>query len=305
MPFGVNLVQWQDSGEVARRAYVSAGAFVEGLQPTVLWIGPGLVALGLAGLAVRSAQLARCWQFKHADLLIGLAILLVLGYVNKSAGWFPKYQVVLVPLLACLGAPLLAHGWCLRPRLTLAVALPAAVASAVVCQRLVRDDWALQRTYAIDATAATWLCAIVGVNVVLALRWRGVGLASLLGIAVGWSVATSLVQLQAPYSTTYWYGTSGTVEAAQWLDTNLQPAETYVAAKEVALRAANSRYVDQDNLVYLLGTGDNFDGTWAGVPIRTLLVWDREPYVHDLFRSRLSGYAEIGRFGDYVVYASR
>ena len=34
MPFGVNLVQWQDSADVARRAYASPGAFVEGLQPT-------------------------------------------------------------------------------------------------------------------------------------------------------------------------------------------------------------------------------------------------------------------------------
>src|SRR5207245_2057865 len=45
MPFGVNLAQWQDSAEVARRAYTSPGAFIEGLQPSVIWIGPGLVSL--------------------------------------------------------------------------------------------------------------------------------------------------------------------------------------------------------------------------------------------------------------------
>ena len=86
MPFGVNLVQWQDSADVARRAYASPGAFVDGLQPTVMWLGPGLVALGLIGVAVRSAQLARGWRIRKVDLLIGFAVVLVLGYVNKSAG---------------------------------------------------------------------------------------------------------------------------------------------------------------------------------------------------------------------------
>jgi len=91
MPFSVNLVEAQDSAEVARRAYTSLGAFVEGVQPSTLWLGPGLVALGLLGVAVRGGQLAACWRVRQADVLIGVLAVLVLGYVNKSAGWFLKY----------------------------------------------------------------------------------------------------------------------------------------------------------------------------------------------------------------------
>src|SRR5207302_2867191 len=78
MPFGVNLVQWQDSADVARQAYTSPGAFVEGLQPISVWLGPGVVTVGLIGTALRAGQLARRWQMRGTDLLIGFAIILVL-----------------------------------------------------------------------------------------------------------------------------------------------------------------------------------------------------------------------------------
>ncbi len=307
MPFAVNLVQWQDSSDVARRAYASMGAFVEGLQPTVLWIGPGLVALGLAGIAVRAAQFyqARGSRILKVDVLIGMLVLLVLGYVNKNAGWFPKYQVTLVPLLACLGTPLVAHAWCLRPRLTIGVAAAVAAVATVVASRLVRDDWALQRTYAIDWSAAAWLVLAVALAMLVGFLWRAAGAgaaAALVGLAAGWALVTATYQSAAPYATTYWYGTTGTREAAAWLDQNISLDERYVAAKEVAIRARNQHYVDQDNLVYFLSTGRGFDGTWAGQPIGTILVWQREPYVADLFAQRLPGYREVARIGDYAVY---
>ncbi|HET6319999.1 MAG TPA: glycosyltransferase family 39 protein [Chloroflexota bacterium] len=305
MPFGVNLVQWQDSSDVARRAFASIGAFVEGLQPTVLWIGPGVVALGLAGIALRAAQLVRGWRILKVDVLIGLLIVLVLGYVNKNAGWLPKYQVALVPLLACLGAPIVAHAWCLRPRLAIGVAAAIASVAAVVTARLVRDDWALQRTYAVEWSAAAWLLLAVAVPMLVGFRWRAAGVgatAALAGLATGWALVTAMYQSAAPYSTTYWYGTTGTGESAAWLDQNIGPDDTFVAAKEVAIRARNQRYVDQDNLIYFLSTGRGFDGIWAGQPVGTILVWQREPYVADLLAQRLPGYREVARIGDYAVY---
>ena len=111
MPFGVNLVQWQDSADVARRAYASPGAFVDGLQPTVLWLGPGLVALGLIGhrRARRRNSRAggRCATPTCSIGVAGRASSWVMS--TRAAGWFPKYQVALAPLLACLAAPLIAH----------------------------------------------------------------------------------------------------------------------------------------------------------------------------------------------------
>ncbi len=307
MPFGVNAVQWQDSADVARRAYTSPGAFVEGLQPTVLWLGPGLTSLGLAGIAIRCGQLAQQWEFKKADVLTGVLVLFVLGYVYKSAGWFPKYQVALVPLLACLGAPLVALAWCQRRGLTAAVAAIGAISGAIVEARLVRDDGLLQRTWAMSAEAAPWLFGIVALVALVAAPWRFSGpaaAAGLAGLAIGWMTATNLMQAAAPYSTTYWYGTTGTAEAAAWLDAHLSPLDTYVGAKEVAVRSRNQRYVDQDNLVYAFGAGRMFDGTWQTEPVRAVLAWQREPYVADLLGRGVTAanYVESARFGDYVVY---
>ena len=307
MPFGVNLVQWQDSAEVARRAYTSPGAFIEGLQPSTLWLGPGLVVLGLMGVAVRGGQLVGCWQVRHADLLIGVLATLVLGYVNKSAGWFPKYQVALAPLLACLAAPIIARLWFERPRLASGVACLCVLGAAAITLSSVRDDWALQRTWAIEPTSGAWLLGLVVAGALVGLPWRATAsaaCAAFVGLAVGWSLGTDLYQQNATYSTDYWYGTSGTLEAAVWVDTHLAPEQTYVAAKEVAIRSRDLRYVDQDNIVYFLSAGRGFNGTWAGEPLKALVTWQREPYVADLFSRALpaAGFVETARFGDYVVY---
>ena len=307
MPFGVNLVQWQDSAEVARAAYTSPGAFIEGLQPTVLWLGPGLAGLGLGGVAIRVARLARCWRFVGADLLIGLLAVLVLGYVNKYAGWFPKYQVSLVPLLACLAAPLVAHAWCTRPRATLLSAVAGLVVGAAISLGLVRDEWALQRTWAIQPGAGAWLLAGLVVAAIAGLPARAAGAAAtaaLVGITLGSSLGLDVYQAGAAYQTDYWYGTTGTLEAADWVTAHLGPDDTYVAAKEVAIRSRDQRYVDQDNLVYFLNAGRGFDGTWAGEPVRALVMWQREPYTADLFGRVLParGFHPTERFGDYVIY---
>ena len=128
--------------------------------------------------------------------------------------------------------------------------------------------------------------------------------AALAGLALGWSVATDVLQATAPYATTYQYGTTGTVEAAQWLDTHLAPGETYVGAKELAIRTVDQRYVDQDTLLYFLDTGRGFDGEWQREPIRTVAAWQREPYVASLLERSLPalGYQAVARFGDYTIY---
>jgi hypothetical protein len=299
MPFGVNLVQWQDSADVARRAYASPGAFIEGLQPTVMWLGPGLVALGLLGVAVRGAQLACEWRIRKIDLVIGVAIVFVLGYVNKNAGWFPKYQVALAPLLACLAAPLVAQ--VVRGRALWIVTSVAGLASLATTLALVGDDWAMERTWAIEPLTAALLLAIVVLSAVVGPRGAITGT---VGLALGWSLAIDLVQARAPYQTDYWYGTTGTAEAARWVDAHLLPDQTYVAAKEVAIRSRDQRYVDQETLVYLMSIGRPFDGTWAGEPIGAFVVWEREPYVGDVLNRALAPahFAEVTRFGDYVVY---
>jgi 4-amino-4-deoxy-L-arabinose transferase-like glycosyltransferase len=307
MPFGVNLIEAQDSADVARHAYTSPGAFIEGLQPTVLWLGPGLLTLGLIGFGIRVAGLACRWSIRRVDLLIGVATLLVLAYVNKTAGWFPKYQVPLVPLLACIAAPVLAYVWCARPRLASAVTVLAAVAATLIALILVRDEWALARTWAIQPAAGTWLLGLVVAAAVCGLVWRapaGAACLGILGLALGWSAAVDAVQVRAAYQTDYWYGTTGSAETTGWIDANLKPNETYVSSKEVAIASGDQRYVDQDNLVWLLSIGRPFEMTWAGEPLHALVIWERDPYIAELFDRLIpgSGFRETARFGDYVVY---
>jgi hypothetical protein len=213
----------------------------------------------------------------------------------------------MAPLLACLAAPLIAQAWCARPRLTLAVGTVAVAATGFITLRTVGDTWALQRTWQIDPTAGAWLLAAVAASALAGLLWRAPGataLAGLVGLAIGWSLATDVRQMRADYQTDYWYGTTGTLETINWVNAHLAPNQTYLSAKEIAIRSRAQRYVDQENLAYYFSIGRSFDGTWAGEPLHALVTWQREPYIADLFNRGLadSGFHETVRFGDYVVY---
>jgi hypothetical protein len=231
---------------------------------------------------------------------------LVLGYVNKYAGWFPKYQVAFVPLLACLAAPLVAHAWCARPRFTVAVGGLATLASAALSYRLVGDQWALSRSWTIDPSAGGWLLFIALAAALVGLVMRvpaATAVAALIAMGLGWELALDVRQLRAPYQTDYWYGTAGIAETVGWINAHLQPNDTYVASKEAAIASRAQRYVDQDNIVYYLSVGRPFDTTWNGEPLRALVTWQREPYVADLLSAGLDRkWRETARYGDYVVY---
>ena len=307
MPFGVNLVEAQQSADVARRAYVNVGAFIEGLQPSIIWLGPGLVAVGLLGVGVHLADLARHWHMRRVDVLIGMAILLLVLYVNKGAGWFPKYQVPLAPLLACMAAPVIASLFPRRMRLSAVTLAASALASGAITLVFIRDEWALERTWAISPSAGLWLLSVLVAATLLGLVWRAPATTmatALVGLALGWSLGVDAVQVHAAYQTDYWYGTSGTDEAANWVDAHLAPNHTYVASKEVAIRSNDQRYVDQDNLVYLLSIGRPLEAAWLGEPLHALVIWERDPYIRDLVERSLpgSGFTEVERLGDYVVY---
>ncbi len=309
MPFGVNLVQWQDSADVAHRAYTDVGSFLAGLQPSVLWLGPGLVALGLSGCALRIGMLVDCWRIRGVDLLILLLGALVLGYVNKTAGWFPKYEVAFGPLLACIGAPLAAVGLRRAPVSGLVLGALVCVVAGWATYQLVGDGWALQRTWALDPSQTGWLLAlaVVGLAVGLLRRTPALAVLALVAIAVGWGVGLDMYQLQQPYSTGYWYGTEGTAAASAWVSAHIASDQTYAAAKELAWQSPAQRYVDQDTLLAELQAGEISSASWQGEPLVAVVAWQREPYVADQLRAHLLplGFRVTHRFGDYVVYERR
>jgi 4-amino-4-deoxy-L-arabinose transferase-like glycosyltransferase len=309
MPFAVNLVQWQDSADVAQRAYTDVGAFLAGLQPTVLWLGPGLVALGLSGCALRVGALVECWRIRGVDLLILLLGAFVLGYVNKTAGWFPKYEVAFAPLLACIGAPLAAVGLRRVPRSGLVLGAAVCVVAGWTTYQLVGDGWAVERTWAIATNQGGWLLvlAVVGLALGLLRRVPALAVLALVAIAVGWDIGLDVYQLNQSYSTGYWYGTEGTNAASAWVSAHIAPDQTYAAAKEVAWQSPAQRYLDQDTLVAELQAGQITTPSWQGEPLVAVVAWQREPYVADQLRSHLLplGFRVTHRFGDYVVYELR
>lgn len=303
MPFAVNLAEWQESSEIARRAYASPSAFIGALAPVVVWAGPPLVLLGLAAASVRAAQLAGRWRVLAVDLLVGLALVLVIGYVNKLAGWLPKYQVALLPLLACAAAPLLARG---ASRRGWALASLAGLATAIVCLVIIRDEWALTRAWTITPTGAALLLlvAAVGLGLALLVRVPSAAVLVLAGMSVGWSVGVDAVQAAAPYSTGYWYGTAGTADTASWIQRNLPPTALYVASKDVALASGHLEYLDEDTLVTYLQENRPIGPTWAAQPITAMVLWTRDPAINTLLFDRLPalGFHQVDRIGDYAIY---
>lgn len=307
MPFAVNAVEWQDSAAIARRAYSSWNDFLSALQPDIIWIGPGLLLLGLLAAGVRCAHLARGWRAAKVDLLLGLALVVLIGYVNKHAGWFPKYQVALVPLLAIVAAPLVVPVANLRRAAVPAVGV-AALAGLIVWTML-GDGWAFGLRWLISTPAALALTATVAVGsavgwfVRLGSRSLPMALAS---AAVGWGIATGAVMATAPYSTTYWYGSTGMQPAAAWLDAHLARNELYAAPKEVAFIAQDRRYLDIDTVDGYLEGGRPFDGSWNGERLGAIVAPERDGRLADLWQRELPalGYAETSRFGDYAIYES-
>lgn len=308
MPFAVNAVQWRDSSDVARHAYSSLEAFANGLMPMVMWLGPWLVFAGLLAAGVRAGELAERWQVRKVDLLLGAAVALVLGYVDKNAAWLPKYQVALAPLLAVAYAPLAARsllmgGW--RAGLASVIAGGGAL---YLARTLTRDGWALERSWALsDTEAQSYLAAASAALLVgVALRtrvWPLLPALALGGLALGWGLGTGWVMAGAPYSTTYQYGTRGLAEAATWVDQHVRPDQLYVSAKDVAYRSNADRFMDQDTMTALIESG-HFTGTWEGEPIQVVVAWTREPYHASLLERQLPelGFRLELEPGDYRIY---
>ena len=217
--------------------------------------------LGLTGVAVRIAQLAALLADAARRLLIGVMAVLVLGYVNKSAGWFPKYQVALAPLLACLAAPLhrpgvvpRARAWPRRHR------RPRALVSA----RSHRTPWCATLGAAAHLGdrrrpapgCSAWSSSPCWPRCPGAPRPPPALAAALLDSALGWSLARRrLPAVARPTQTDYWYGTSGTVEAAAGSTRTCSPARRTSPPRRSPSSAATSATSTRTTSCTSLSTG--------------------------------------------------
>ena len=221
---------------------------------------------------------------------------------SRPAG-SPSTRSRFAPLLACLAAPLVAQ----------AVVRPAASGrldrrgrwrplSAVVTCGLVRDDWALQRTWQSIPTAAAWLLARRGPGhagrpgLACARRERpGRAGRSGAGLVAGRRPRPADARTTRP--------TTGTARPAPprpprgsmrtWRPTRRTwPPRKSPSAATTSATSTRTIWSTSSSI------GRRFDGTWAGEPLHALVTWQREPYVADLF-SRAFAAVELPRDGPF------
>ena len=156
--------------------------------------------------------------------------------------------------------------------------------SGVVKLRLVRDDWALERTWAIDPTrgrvAARASSSALAHRRAVA-RPAAAGIAAVAGLALGMVLALNVVQVGAAYRPT-----TGTAPPA-----NRTPPTGWTPTSARTRRMSRPRKWPSERATSVTSTRttsctrshrQGFDGTWAGEPVRALVTWQREPYVADV-----------------------
>ncbi|MCA8960167.1 MAG: glycosyltransferase family 39 protein [Planctomycetes bacterium] len=218
----------------------------------VLWVGGVLLALLFAAIGLRAVEFARRRELERGDLfaLSGAAIVLGYSVVGGTPFGFPKYHCPGFPLLAVAAV---AHFSRWDPRLgALGPArwLGVIIASAAVQSWIVGDLLYLVRVTLREARAWTtgdarsvlvalgWAIgwAFVARVVILALisvsRRREWGTA-LLAIALGSGLGSVAMQNRAEGSTGYSYGTVGTAEVAERIQTATGAADRVIAPAEV------------------------------------------------------------------------
>ncbi len=290
MPFEVTAVEF----------LLALAGGVRGVE-TGWWLSPPLLLLFGWALARRLSSRAKPGR---AGFVVLLAAAILAAYLPRTAGYFPKYQVGALPLMiaAVLTEFLPEFRRARRPLLTGLGGVALGFAAG-----LILGDGPFFATAGSYGRFPVVAAGSVLLGMVLALLERSrpmPGLAlGLITLYAGWAAATDLVQRSAPYSTAYFYGATGNVEAARLLDGLVRPDEYYVAAKEVAYYASNRNYIDMHTAYALLRDRPAFEGRLLGREVRVWALFVRDPGVRAFFEAKLGpAYRPVASAGDYVIY---
>jgi hypothetical protein len=299
-----------ESSHSSGHRLASLPAFLNGVAPALLWIGPFFCLLFVAAGLPRLLDLLRGRGLVAGDLLVVLGAAIYLAYFAKLAGNFPKYHAVMLPLWAAACGALVART-AGRPRpVQLAVAALGCVGLTAWLLGPVAAHWTISWT---PGLISNLILAPLAVGAALALAWillgrdnvAGAAPVALLVVTLAWSVALDVAQRDREGSTTYFYDRRGQREAVAALERVLRPDEVYVASKEVAWYATNQQYVDQESWMYVVwGTqGGAFDGTYFGREIRVLALVDADGPLRETFDGALQPrYRPIGDYGSFTIY---
>lgn len=300
-----------ESGISSGHRLVSLHAFVFGVGPAILWIGPFFCLLFVAAGLPRLWSLLRGKGLDAADILVVLGAAIYLAYIFKLAGNFPKYHAGMLPLWAAASGVLVAR---VAGRPTLTQYAVAALGMGLLVwwfPARLEDAWNIVWEITLN-TELILIPMVIGLGV--AVLWALVGRRNLLGalpvallvVTLSWSASLSYIQRDRKGSSTYFYGRIGQREAADAISAMLRPGEVYVASKEVAWYASEHHYVDQESWQHVIWdlNGATFDGTYQGHPIRILALEigeESHKWAYDVLLLR-NGYQHAGLYGNFQVY---
>lgn len=300
-----------ESGASSRDRLVSLEAFIQGVAPAILWIGPFCCLLFVAAGLPRLVSLLRGAGLRAADLLVVLGAAIYLAYIFKLAGGFPKYHAAMLPLWAAASGALVARTAGRPGPFQLGVAV---LGTVLLGWWLVPRIGGLWDTHWSPALNVELVIVPLALGLGIAAAWALAGRRSLLGavpvalcaLTLVWSVGLDLAQRERIGSTTYYYGRYGQRETAAALDALLQPGEVYVASKDVAWYARERHYVDQESWQYVVWEVQHaaYDDTYLGMPIRVLALAVGDPSLRAAYDGLLfgRGYQHVGQHGNYLIY---
>jgi 4-amino-4-deoxy-L-arabinose transferase-like glycosyltransferase len=298
-----------ESGASSRDRFESWAAFVDGVAPAILWIGPFFCLLFFAAGLPALWRLVRWRGLNAGDLVVVLGAAIYLAYAVKLAGAFPKYHAAMLPLWAAAGGALVARTAGRGSWGQTAVILAGGIASGLWLRGPMAEYWELHFT---EEIMRFLVVTPLVVGLAVAALWSQIGRSNpiravpiaLAVLTLSWSIALDAHHQTWNGSTTYFYGRYGLMQAAQALSERLNPDEVYVASKDVAWYATGRHYVDQDSwqhVVWDLGYG--FDGSWLGQPVRLLALEVGDPFVRRAYEGTLNGpYRQIGEYGNFVLW---
>jgi len=304
-----------ESSASSRDRLVSLAAFVSGVAPAILWIGPFFCLLFVASGLPALVRLIAGRGLRVSDLLVVLGSAIYLAYVFKLAGNFPKYHAAMLPLWSAAAGALVARVSGRSSLLQWAVVLAAGAALTVWLLPQMAENWDIQFESDLNQNL---IVAPALVSIGVATLWTAMGgravRAALIGAVpvallvatLSWNVALDLSQRDRMGSTTYYYGRYGQRATAEALDAILRPEETYVASKDVAWYTHHQNYVDQESWQHVVWDVDDarFDGTYLDKPIRVLALEVGEPTFRKAYDGLLlpRGYQYAGEFGNFLIY---
>lgn len=307
-----------ESSASSRDRLVSVAAFVSGVAPAILWIGPFFCLLFVASGLPALGGLLRGRGLRASDLVVVLGAAIYLAYIFKLAGNLPKYHATMLPLWSAAAGALVARLAGRPTRLQLGVTALAGVALLVRLIPRMTLFWDIQFEPTLNRVLIVGP-ALIGLGIAglwtllgyRALRSALIGglPVALLAVTLAWDVSLDLTQRDRTGSTTYYYGRYGQQAAAEALDSIVDPDETYVASKEVAWYAHNQQYVDQESWQYVVWDVDHaqFDGTYLGHDIRVLVLEVGEQSFRWAYDGLLlpRGYVYAGEYGNFLIYVRK